>query len=189
MNFSEQTNTLLYKNISHTLFSKGWCCCVWEMSWRQGQTAILTPSYSSTIAAFLFHLAWVAQPWVTEGCKALSLQAGSHAGILSPTDSNHPGYLVILLSHAHLLLLFFRLFTQVDLLINGSVECQYITPVLLLPYSWMDNRWIIVFFKGISMKWNGNSLVQKLNLGCQPPCRLELENTPTAPFQWDKDSF
>ena len=53
--------------------------------------------------------------------------AGSHFGIFSPTDSNHPGQLVILLSHAHLLLLFFRLFTQVYLLIDGSVEGQYIT--------------------------------------------------------------
>ena len=33
MNFNERTNTLLYKNISLTLYSrKGWCfCSVWEM--------------------------------------------------------------------------------------------------------------------------------------------------------------
>ena len=33
MNFNEQTNTLLYKNISLTLYSrKGWCfCSAWEM--------------------------------------------------------------------------------------------------------------------------------------------------------------
>ena len=33
MNFNEPTNTLLYKNISLTLYSrKGWCFCgVWEM--------------------------------------------------------------------------------------------------------------------------------------------------------------
>ena len=54
------------------------------------------------------------------------LQAGSHAGILSPTDSNRP-HLVILLFNALLLPLFFRLFTQVHLLIDGSVEGQYIT--------------------------------------------------------------
>ena len=88
------------------------------------------PSSSSTIAALLSHLSWVAQPWVTEGCKVLSLQAGSHAGILSPTDSNHPGHLVILLSHTHLLPLFFHLFTQVHLLIDSSVEGQYITTEL-----------------------------------------------------------
>ena len=92
-----------------------------------GQTAILTPSSSSTIATLLSHLGWVAQLWVTEGLVALSLQAGSHADILHPTNSNRPGHLVILLSHAHLLPLFFRLFTQVHLLIDGSVKGQYIT--------------------------------------------------------------
>ena len=114
--------------ISHTLFSIGWCfCCVWEMSWRRGQIAILTPSSSSIIAALLSHLGWVAQPRVTEGRKALNLQAGSHAGILSPPVLNRPGHLFILLSHAHLLPLFLPLFTQVHLLIDGSVEGQYIT--------------------------------------------------------------
>ena len=48
----------------------------------------------------------------------------SAAVILSPTDSNR---LVILLFNFQLLPLFFRLFTQVHLLIDGSVECQYIT--------------------------------------------------------------
>ena len=51
----------------------------------------------------------------------------SHFGILSPTDSNRPGHLVILFSNVHLLPLFFPLFTQVHLLIDGSVEGQYIT--------------------------------------------------------------
>ena len=41
--FNKQMNTLLYKNISLILyFQKGLVCCLWEMSWRQGQTAILT---------------------------------------------------------------------------------------------------------------------------------------------------
>ena len=53
--------------------------------------------------------------------------AGSHFGILSPTNSNCLRHLVILLWHAHLLLLVFGLFTQVHLLIDGSVEGQYIT--------------------------------------------------------------
>ena len=56
------------------------------------------PSSSSIIAALISHLGWVAQPWVTEGRKAFSLQAGSHAVILSATDSNHPapGYIIFL---------------------------------------------------------------------------------------------
>ena len=97
------------------------------MSWRRGQTAILTPTSSSIIAALLSHLGWVAQTWVTEGRKALTLQAGSQAGILSPNDSNCPGHLFIILSHVHLLPLFFRLSIQVHLLIDDSVVGQYIT--------------------------------------------------------------
>ena len=62
------------------------------------------------------------------GPQTLSLQADSHAGILSPTDSNCPGHLVILLSYALLLPLFFRLFTQGHLLIDSSVEGQCIVP-------------------------------------------------------------
>ena len=47
---------------------------------------ILTQSsydHSSTSSSFY----WAAQPWVTEGPSLLSA-AGSHSGILSPTDSN-----------------------------------------------------------------------------------------------------
>ena len=52
-----------------------------------------------------------------------------HAGILSPTFSNHLDTWLYY-CHVHLLLLFFRLFTQVHLLIDGSVEGQYITKAL-----------------------------------------------------------
>ena len=69
-----RTNTLLYKNMSLTLYSrKGDVCCVWEMSWRQGQTAILTQVLLATIAALLPHLGWgcsTVGPW---GPKALCL--------------------------------------------------------------------------------------------------------------------
>ena len=48
--------------------------------------------------------------------------AGSHYGILTSTNSNRPGHLVILLFNFHLLPLLFRLFILVHLLIDGSVE-------------------------------------------------------------------
>ena len=113
-NFNERTNTLLYKNIiSHTLFSKEWCfLCVWEMSWRRGQTAILNPSSSSTIAVLLSHLG---KPSVYRWLSRWHLVF------------NCPGHLVILLSYVHLLPLFLRLFTQMHLFIDGSVEGQSIT--------------------------------------------------------------
>ena len=128
--FNKWTNTLLYKNISLTLYSwKGYVGCVWKMSWRRGQTVILTPSSSSTIAALLSHLGWVAQPWVTEGCKPLVckliLTLASYLQLTQTVCA-----LVILLFNAHLLPLFFCLFTQVHLLIDGSVKGQYITITL-----------------------------------------------------------
>ena len=81
--------------------------------------------FLSTIAALLPHLCWGCSTVGHFGRKALSLQAGSHFGILSPTDSNHPGHMVILFSTVRLLPLFFRFFTQVHLLIDGSVDAQY----------------------------------------------------------------
>ena len=118
----------LYKCISPALYSrKGDGCCVWEMSRRQGQTAILTQVLFSTIAALLFLImAGVAQPWDTEGPKP---------SVWSWFSLRHPVsnflepliYLVILFSIVHLLSLFFLLFTQVHHLIDGSVEGQYIT--------------------------------------------------------------
>ena len=90
------------------------------MSRRQEQTAILIQQYFFLIlAGLLNHVSLRAQ-------SPLSA-IGSQFGILSPTDSSCLGHLVILLSHAHLLLLFFRLFTRVHLLIDGSVEGQFIT--------------------------------------------------------------
>ena len=91
---------------------------------NSGRTAILTSSSSSTIAAFLPHFGWVAQPWVTEVrklsvCK-LILTLASYLKLIRTAP-------VISFSDDHLLPLFFRLFTQVRLLIDDSVEGQYIT--------------------------------------------------------------
>ena len=78
-NFNERTNTLLYKKyISHTLFSKELMLVVCKR-WVETRTdCYLDPSSSSTIAALLSHLCWVAQPWATEDpkpsvCRLLSI--------------------------------------------------------------------------------------------------------------------
>ena len=86
--FNERTITLLYKNIPLTLYSKGLMLVyVWEVSWKQGKTTIYWPKVLLTIAALLSHSDWAAQLWATEGPSPLS-GAGSHSGILTPTDSN-----------------------------------------------------------------------------------------------------
>ena len=56
--------------------------CVWEVSWRRGQTATYWPQVFLTIAALLSHSGWAAQPWVTEDPSLLST-AGSQFRILS----------------------------------------------------------------------------------------------------------
>ena len=60
---------------------------MWEVSWRRRQTGIYWPQVLLTIAAILSHSGRATQPWVTESPSPLS-GAGSHSGILSPTDSN-----------------------------------------------------------------------------------------------------
>ena len=122
--FNEQTNTLLYKNIISQLYSrKGDIGCARETSWRRGQTVILTQSssfdYSSTSSSSWLGCSTVGQ-W---GPKAPSLSLNS-ASCIRLTQA--VCVLVILLFNIHLLPLFFRLFTQLQLLIDGSVEGQYV---------------------------------------------------------------
>ena len=84
VNNNERTNTLLYKNIPLTLYSqKGDVSCVWEVSWRRGETATYWPKVILTIVALL-HLGWCCSTVGHWGPQALWLQVDSHAGILSP---------------------------------------------------------------------------------------------------------
>ena len=111
---NEYTSLQKYKSLT-LYFRKGDVLLCVRIEWTQGRTAVLTQVLLFIIAALLSHLGWVALPWVTEGCKALSLQTGSHAGIPVSTE------IVCLIP------LYFGLFTLIHLLIDGSVEGQYIT--------------------------------------------------------------
>ena len=125
MNFNERTSTLLYKNISLTLYSrKVDVGGVWEMGWWRGQTAILTQSssdHSRTSFSSWLGCSTVGQWGLKALCLPLVLNSASCLQLTQAVCA-----LVILLSLAHLLP-FFRLFTQVHLLIYGSVEGQYIS--------------------------------------------------------------
>ena len=68
--------------LSHFYSWKGDISCVWEVSWIQGQTATYWPKVLLTIAALLPHSGWATQR------GSLRAQSCSHAGLLSPTDSN-----------------------------------------------------------------------------------------------------
>ena len=100
--------------------------------WRQGRTAILTPNSS------LDHSSTSLSSWlVLLNRGSLRAQsplsgAGSHFGILSPTDSNHLNIWLYYCLTSNC----FCLFTQVHLLIDGSVEGQYIT---FPDYYWIVN--------------------------------------------------
>ena len=86
---NKRTNTLLYKNIPLTLYSReGDVSCVWEVSWRRGQTAAYWPKVLLTIAALLSHLGWGCSTVGHRGPKSPPSVAGSQFGILSPTDFN-----------------------------------------------------------------------------------------------------
>ena len=106
----------------------------------------IDPSSSSPIAALLSNLGL--------GCSNVG-----HWGSLSPLSASwfsrgHPvsswlkpsGYLVILFSNVQLLPLFFRLFTQVHLLIDGSVEGQYIT---IIPFLFFKIPHVDIFFMSL----------------------------------------
>ena len=130
-NFNEWTDTLLYKNIPLTLYSRrGDVSCVWEVRWRRGQTATYWPQVLLTIAALLSHSGWAAQPWVMEGPSPLS-GAGLTllASYLQLTQA--VCVLVIFLFYVHLLPL---IYTGVSLdwrLGRGSIcnKCNSLTGV------------------------------------------------------------
>ena len=79
---NERTHFFIKIYLSHFILERV-MFVVWEMSWRRVQTATYWPQVLLTLAALLSHSGWAAQPWVTVA-QALSLQADSHAGILSP---------------------------------------------------------------------------------------------------------
>ena len=103
---------------------------VCKSSVRDGDRLLFWPKVLlPTIAARLPHLGWGGSTVVTEGrkpivCK-LILTLASYLQLTQTVCA-----VVILLFNVHLLPLFFRLFTQVHLLIDGSVEGQSITMIL-----------------------------------------------------------
>ena len=102
--------------------------------------------------------------------------ASSHFGIQSPTDSNRPGTWLYYFSNAHPLPLFFRLFTQVHLLIDCSVEGQYIT----LDISLLDTQHYNAWIRG---KWNnlGKGVAPSPTPRCRRWRKRELLTRPWQP--------
>ena len=81
---NEWTQFFIKIYLSHFILKRVDVGCVWEVSWRRGQTATYWPKVLLTIAALLSHLGWDCSTVGHWGPQALSLQADSHAGIFSP---------------------------------------------------------------------------------------------------------
>ena len=116
--------------------------------WVETKTdCYIDPSSSSTIAALLSHLGLGCSTVGHWGPKALCLKLVlTSASCLQLTRT--AGYLVILFSNVHLLPLFFHLFTQVNLLTDGSVEGQYIT---IIPFLFFKIPHVDIFFTSLSI--------------------------------------
>ena len=106
--FNEQTNTLLYKNmyLSHILFSKGGMFLVCER-WVEDSYRLLHIDPSSSDQSSTSFSSW--QGLLNRGslrAQSPLSAAGSHFGILSPTDSNSfepswaPDYMIVSLPPA-----------------------------------------------------------------------------------------
>ena len=81
---NERTHFFIKIYLSHFILERVDVGCVREVSWRRGQTATYWPKVLQTIAALLPHLGWSCSTVGHWRPQALSLQADSHAGILSP---------------------------------------------------------------------------------------------------------
>ena len=141
-NFNERTNTLLYKNISLTLYSKGLMLVVCERWVGDGDRLLhIDPKF------FFDHSSTSFSSWLgllnRGSLRTTSPQSASWFSRwhlvpqLTPTPTGTatdpsrlcPGYIFVWRPHDSAVL---RLFTQVHLLIDGSVEGQYITLSFLL---------------------------------------------------------
>ena len=130
---NERTRFFIKIYLSHFILERVDVGCVWGELETGTDCYILTQSSSDHSSTSFSSWLGLLNRGSLRAQSPLSA-AGSHAGILSLTDSNSnwnwpkpsvtPGYIIVFV---HQLPLFLRLFTQVHLLIDGSVEGQYIT--------------------------------------------------------------
>ena len=92
--------------LSHFILKRVDISCVWEVSWKWGQTATYWPKVLLTIAELLPHLGWGCSTVGHWGPQTLSLLLGLTLASCPPTDSNSnwnwpkpsvaPGYIIVL---------------------------------------------------------------------------------------------
>ena len=123
---NERTHFFIKVCISHTLFSRGLMFLLCERDeCRQRQTAILTQLLLLAKAALHPHLGWVAQTVVAE---SHSLKSASWSSLWpSCHQLTAAGTCLFSFIRPSCFYFFFRVFTLVYLLSDGSVKGQYIT--------------------------------------------------------------
>ena len=101
----ERTHFFIKIYLSHFILERVDVDCVWEVSWRRGQTATYWPKVLLTIAELLPHLGWGCSTVGHCGPKALCLLLALNSASCPPTDSNSnwcwpkpsvaPGYIIV----------------------------------------------------------------------------------------------
>ena len=179
---NEYTSLQKYNSLTLYFRKGGVLLCVRD-EWRQGQTAILTQVLLLTIAALLSHLGWgcsTVRHWEPQSLQSASWFSRWHSCLNWPTAADT---LSIFFLNVHLLPLFFGLFTQVRLLIDGSVEGQYITICIYrIP---VPNPDIIQgqFLSGVKQVWIQSFLYPKKQnqiyevKTCNLPCLYSVKPT------------
>ena len=107
---NERTHFFIKIYLSHFILESVYVSCVREVSRRRGQTATYWPKVLLTIAALFLILAWVTQPWDTEGRKPSVYKLILTLASCPPTDPNSnwnwhkpskaSGYIIVLRSPA-----------------------------------------------------------------------------------------
>ena len=153
---NKRTHFFIKIYLSHFILERVYIGCVWEVSWRRGQTATYWPKFFWPSQHFFLILAGLLNCGSLRAQSPLSA-AGSHAGILSPTDSNcswnwpklsvAPGYIIVSYPSAYLHRCI--LFTQVHLLIDGLVNFRIFINLILNPL-------LMIFIKFHNMKQKKN---------------------------------
>ena len=84
---NERTHVFIKIYLSDFILERVDVGCVWEASWRRGQTATFWSQALLTIVALLSHSGWAVQPWVTEGRKPSVWKLILTLAYFPPTDS------------------------------------------------------------------------------------------------------
>ena len=130
---NERTHFFIKKiYLSHFIFERVDVGCVWEVSWRRGQTATYWPKVLLTIAAILSYLGWGCSTVGHWGPKVLCLPLALISASFTQLTPTASGTWLYNFLTPHQLPLFFCLFTQVHLLIDSSVEGQYVTHKIIM---------------------------------------------------------